>query len=513
MEREIGMYAQVRKRCAAVLLTCALAFGFAWFDLPGHGSSFLTGTMALGTGVADGHTLYLLGMLAVVVLMAACPRMFERHLTAWLCLAWGVGTVAVISFSLATSLGARAVSVVAMGFVDVLFLNLVIALVLACLRDRAAQILAISCALAAKTLVVYASDCLLSDTAQTALLICLPTLCVVFGLGARWLLNGDAGTGETDARLKFKPPLSTVLLGMLFVASVIFATTRAVSPLGFWGSDYPLSGWEPLVVVVATAVYVVLCYLTLAKASAGLLFRFLPALMILFLLYAVLYSECAAALGLSAETIDLLRQYAELYGQTFVWTVALLAMRKLALSPVRVTGILFTAFTIVELLLQGVLTIWSNASLVVVLLLFFIVFGLLIWALWFLYGREGKARLDAYECVDGVRAADVDEDRASSPASLCPGESVPACIETANSRLSLAAEHGLSQRETDVFLLLAQGRSRRFICDELFIADGTASTYISRVYEKLGVHSKQELLTLVYECEDGRPPDLSGRIR
>ena len=52
-----------------------------------------------------------------------------------------------------------------------------------------------------------------------------------------------------------------------------------------------------------------------------------------------------------------------------------------------------------------------------------------------------------------------------------------------------------------MFLLLAQGRSRRFICEELFIADGTASTYISRVYEKLGVHSKQELLSLVLEQE------------
>ncbi len=50
-----------------------------------------------------------------------------------------------------------------------------------------------------------------------------------------------------------------------------------------------------------------------------------------------------------------------------------------------------------------------------------------------------------------------------------------------------------------MFLLLAQGRTRRFICDELFVADGTASTYISRVYDKFGVHSKQELLTCVLE--------------
>ena len=68
-------------------------------------------------------------------------------------------------------------------------------------------------------------------------------------------------------------------------------------------------------------------------------------------------------------------------------------------------------------------------------------------------------------------------------------------------RRLLAERHGLTERETDVFILLAQGRSRKFICDELFIADGTASSHISRVYDKLGVHSKQELLSFVYQFE------------
>ena len=71
--------------------------------------------------------------------------------------------------------------------------------------------------------------------------------------------------------------------------------------------------------------------------------------------------------------------------------------------------------------------------------------------------------------------------------------------EFTDARRLFAEKHGLSERETDVFVLLAQGRSRKFICDELFIADGTASTHIRHVYEKLGVHSKQELLALVYK--------------
>ena len=53
---------------------------------------------------------------------------------------------------------------------------------------------------------------------------------------------------------------------------------------------------------------------------------------------------------------------------------------------------------------------------------------------------------------------------------------------------------GLSKRETEVVLLLLEGRSLRFIQKELYISEGTAKTHVKRIYAKLGVHSKQELI-------------------
>lgn len=58
---------------------------------------------------------------------------------------------------------------------------------------------------------------------------------------------------------------------------------------------------------------------------------------------------------------------------------------------------------------------------------------------------------------------------------------------------------GLSQREREVFHLLAQGRSRAFIQEELCISKGTANTHISSIYRKLDVHGQQELLSLFHE--------------
>ena len=61
----------------------------------------------------------------------------------------------------------------------------------------------------------------------------------------------------------------------------------------------------------------------------------------------------------------------------------------------------------------------------------------------------------------------------------------------------LAEDHGLTPREREVFVLMAQGRSATFIGEELFVSTNTVRKHIAHVYEKLGIHSKQELLTLV----------------
>ena len=61
----------------------------------------------------------------------------------------------------------------------------------------------------------------------------------------------------------------------------------------------------------------------------------------------------------------------------------------------------------------------------------------------------------------------------------------------------IAAERGLTPRETEVFTLLARGRDVGYICQTLFIARNTANVHRKSIYAKLDIHSQQELLTLV----------------
>ena len=61
----------------------------------------------------------------------------------------------------------------------------------------------------------------------------------------------------------------------------------------------------------------------------------------------------------------------------------------------------------------------------------------------------------------------------------------------------LARDAGLSARELDVMLLLAQGRSIAVIAEQLGIAPGTVKHHASNTYRKLGIYDRQGLIELV----------------
>lgn len=74
----------------------------------------------------------------------------------------------------------------------------------------------------------------------------------------------------------------------------------------------------------------------------------------------------------------------------------------------------------------------------------------------------------------------------------------------------IAADRELTNRETEVFLLIAQGKTRGIICDQLCVSVDTVKTHTRSVYRKLSVHSQMEVIDLVNsERENLRPSDLA----
>lgn len=62
---------------------------------------------------------------------------------------------------------------------------------------------------------------------------------------------------------------------------------------------------------------------------------------------------------------------------------------------------------------------------------------------------------------------------------------------------AVAAAFGLTPRESEVFALLAQGRTVGVIREKLVISLNTARFHTKNIYAKLGVHSQQELIDVV----------------
>jgi DNA-binding NarL/FixJ family response regulator len=54
----------------------------------------------------------------------------------------------------------------------------------------------------------------------------------------------------------------------------------------------------------------------------------------------------------------------------------------------------------------------------------------------------------------------------------------------------------LTAREREVLNLLARGNTNREIAEQLFITNKTVKNHLSRIYEKIGVHSRSEAIAL-----------------
>ena len=103
-----------------------------------------------------------------------------------------------------------------------------------------------------------------------------------------------------------------------------------------------------------------------------------------------------------------------------------------------------------------------------------LVSGLLFW------GRSSSTPWGAAFFGVGAMARESDERR----------EIVARCAHVAEA-------HGLSAREREVLELVALGRTPMQIERELVIANGTLKSHMQRIYQKLGIHSKRELLAMV----------------
>jgi DNA-binding CsgD family transcriptional regulator len=75
------------------------------------------------------------------------------------------------------------------------------------------------------------------------------------------------------------------------------------------------------------------------------------------------------------------------------------------------------------------------------------------------------------------------------------GDTTPATVEPADTPV---ARLGLTPRELEVLLLVAEGRTNRAIGETLFMSEKTASVHVSRILAKLGVGGRVEAAAVAH---------------
>ena len=61
----------------------------------------------------------------------------------------------------------------------------------------------------------------------------------------------------------------------------------------------------------------------------------------------------------------------------------------------------------------------------------------------------------------------------------------------------ISMQYGITAKEQEILFLYAKGRSATYIAEKLFISVNTVKTHLANIYQKMDIHSRQELISLV----------------
>lgn len=282
-------------------------------------------------------------------------------------------------------------------------------------------------------------------------------------------IGGGPGLTDLAELPKATGDLRRVALAVLVMNAVLHAVTRSVNTLGFWGSAYPLPQGVDASFVLVCVLLAGMAYLALVRVGgADLLTRYIPAFLMLLGGFFFLDERVIEALRMPDWLNGALSTWVELYAHTLYWVIGVHCVRSLDMHPLRSLGIAVLAMNVASIVVSLYLQWLTQVSGVVVMTVAYLFTALMV-----LVARGTKG---------GESMGLSDESLAEA---------------THRSLEEIAMGAGLTSRETEVFILLSQGRDRSYIRDELFISEATIKTHCRHIYAKLGVANKQELISFV----------------
>lgn len=197
--------------------------------------------------------------------------------------------------------------------------------------------------------------------------------------------------------------------------------------------------------------------------------------------------------------VNAFAQVGAMVASLILWCMMADGARRTRTSPVLLFSLAFSVMNIASL--AGTIIGFANASrihqgdLALTTVALVSVYLLLMAALVLFRNREsvGRTPVGLGPDCDGEGAEGEAEECATAPS---PEEALAARCD------ALAESFGLTPREGDIFLLLAQGHTLPVVSQRLFVSENTVKSHAKRIYQKLGIHSRAELIDLVNGSSD-----------
>ena len=438
-----------------------------WCTLMGHTPGFLLSSLGLAEWV-NARTFWLTGILVVAAVLTAAPRWVAAHegslaFVMPVMAAVGTGCFALSfhqDFFSPTILATCGLVLAGLGY---FWFASRFVILLATTQGFACVVWCIVAAFPLRQLMSLALDGFIDPAQQVVVAIALPCLAAACFEAAR--AAGD-------------------MVAVLVIVGVLLAMVRIFGPSGVWGDSnttyFDALGRIPAISVltVCLAAFAWLALLLMAKQPASVRFQ-PPILVVIAGLFVVVVR---AQLGdVPSVLLDSIVQLNDPFAHLLFWSAVAAACTLLPLPENRIVGIAGLAYAAASV----VWVVFLRGSAVVETVVILVVVALVMNRSWLASLVRGRGR-------DGAAADDAAADGAADDAASRLTRSIVArCQE-------VAAAYALSPRETEVFMLLAQGRTCSFVQEELVLAESTVKTHMSHIYAKLGVSGRQEMMDLLF---------------
>lgn len=478
----------------ALFAAIGLTVNLTWCTLAGHTPSFTDALSGLGVPI-NPRAFFLMGILAMSVVFAALPRkMREMESSLWpvVTLLASVGTAC---FAIASSQNTFPPVVLAIGGlllfgVGYFWLTARFVLLLARTQTFMPTIACLTLSLIAEPALVSAAERLLSVEVQVSTVVLMPILSTVFFQCARSAALKQRSSEKTGRTVFGVPsrPRGEQKKGMrddirdaiilIAAASLLLATVRSLSFVGLWGEghidefDHPSMTSSPMLFIAYSIGLAAFSYLALGRTESWpLRLRFQPSFLTVIITLSV-SMILAGDQNADPALLDTLMRLNDSFSHLMFWAVVAILLDVSSIPSYRVIGTataLYAAGSIIWVIFLG------NADAVENLIVIAAIYVLSIASMYYSWNKRESAPSDAAAVV-----TDALERR---------------CAE-------VSKKYKLSPRESEILVLLAQGRTRTYIQEELVLAENTVKSHVAHIYTKLGIRDRQDMIDIVLDIAD-----------